>query len=49
MNFRRKFLKVISIFLIIPTQVFSKNLHMSKNRILVKKSNFIWFLNKEDR
>jgi hypothetical protein len=49
MNFRRKFLKIVSIFLLVPTQVFSKNLLQYKDKIFIKKSNFTWFLNEEDK
>ena len=48
-KYRRNFLKFLSLFLIFPNKAFSKIYIQSKNKVLIKKSNFIWFLDKSDK
>ena len=48
-KYRRNFLKILSLFLLFPNKAFSKIYIQSRNKLLIKKSNFVWFLDKKDK
>tara|TARA_B100000029_G_C17559998_1_gene953003 strand:- start:1843 stop:2043 length:201 start_codon:yes stop_codon:yes gene_type:complete len=48
-KYRRNFLKILSLFLFFPNKAFSKNYIQNRSKILIKKSNFVWFLDKKDK
>mgnify|MGYP007063381530 CR=1 FL=1 len=48
-KYRRNFLKILSLFLLFPNKAFSRLYFQSRNKLLIKKSNFVWFLDKKDK